>query len=107
MTDTKLNTISDKYAQNIKYGTHTVPDVPQGYSDIKHIGDDETKKIKEIYDGTYEKVIEKNKTKNEKQINGQLRLNNLKEINHSKQITIYIMYILLLVTGGLLIFILK
>ena len=100
----------DKYVQNIKYGTsQQQQDTPVKSSATMDIFTDEIKisDINNKFDKEYKSRVVTNNNKNEKYIEEQIRLNNLQEINHSKQITIYIMYFILLVSVGLLIYLLK
>ena len=54
-----------------------------------------------------ENIQKNNKKHNVQYLNQQVRLNNLKEIDNSKKMTIYILYLILLSSGGLLVFLLK
>ena len=86
----------DQYNKNITQGKA----ISQDYIN------DKTKK-NEKYRALAKKTRDDNFKKNRTYIEEQIRLNNLKEINNSKQITIYILYFILLISGGFLVYLLR
>ena len=59
------------------------------------------------YITNHENIKQTNIEKNKRFLNEQIRLNNLLEIDKFKQITIYVMYIIVAISSALLIFLLK
>ena len=86
----------DKYVQFIKHGTHINPST---FTDTIFETVD--------YDNKNKDTLKTNTENNTIYIEEQIRLNNLKEIKHSKQITIYVLYFILLISCGLLVYLLK
>ena len=96
----------NKYAKYINYGTAIDYDLPipptpnilSSSTDTEHPVD---------YTQLNKKYSVKNKNQNDEYINQQIRINNLNEIDHSKQIYIYILYIILFISSGCLVLLLK
>ena len=59
------------------------------------------------YSEQNDQLYTKNKNKNMLYTNNQIRLNNLKEIDNSKQVAIYILYIVLIISCMVLFFLLR
>ena len=95
-TDESIEKSIDLYAEHIQHGTkiNTAPPV-------------ETNPHEDAYNEGNENLQKNNKKHNVQYLNQQVRLNNLKEIDNSKKMTIYILYLILLSSGGLLVFLLK
>jgi hypothetical protein len=85
-----------EYAENIKHPTKswTPPPKIKLSNDGKHVNIDK-------------KLHKKNDDNNVDFLDQQIRLNNLKEVDNYKQITIYILYFILLLSCGLLFYLLK
>ena len=96
VTSTEINTTVDEYKANIGQGYKISPNYIHGTKT----------KQNDMYIAIAKKTREANLTKNRNYIDEQIRLNNLKEINNSKQITIYILYFILFISGGLLVYLL-
>ena len=87
----------DKYKDNITHGSKISSDYVYGYKTTPNGEYIDLAKVKR----------HDNLLKNSNYIEEQIRLNNLKEINNSKQITIYILYFILLISGGFLVYLLR
>lgn len=102
MADKIINDNIDKYAHKIRYGTQlNKEDLPDKYEP-----EDITTQLKD-YNKDNDTLQNQNEDNNDEFLNQQIRLNNLKEVDNYKQITIYIMYFILLLSCGLLFYLLK
>jgi ABC-type antimicrobial peptide transport system permease subunit len=102
MADTIINGNIDKYAHNIRYGTQLKKeDLPDKYESEDIVAQ------QQYYNEDNDKLQNQNEDNNDEFLNQQIRLNNLKEVDNYKQITIYIMYFILLLSCGLLFYLLK
>ena len=97
-TDPESTILINKYASHIKHGTSS-----QQLDKDLPIPPNLTVK----YDNNHKHALDNNTKHHDEHINQQIRINNLNEIDHSKQITIYILYIILFISSGLLLFLLK
>ena len=115
MSDTDINTLNtlNKYKEKIKYGykPYNKYHIDIEEEEEEHVADEIKslyiyniiKKIKSLdinnYSNKNDKLYTDNNNKNNLYTNNQIRLNNLKEIDNSKQVTIYLLYIVLIVSG--------
>ena len=83
-----------QYAENIKHPTILLKPINNTFSQAEYSNKDKT-------------LHETNDENNVDFLEQQIRLNNLKEVDNYKQITIYIMYFILLLSCGLLFYLLR
>jgi ABC-type antimicrobial peptide transport system permease subunit len=118
MSDTDINTLN-KYKEKIKYGYKPYNKYHIDIEEEEHVDEDIKslyiydiiKKIKSLdinnYSNKNDELYTDNNNKNNLYTNNQIRLNNLKEIDNSKQVAIYILYIVLIISCMVLFFLLR
>lgn len=97
----------NKYAKYINYGTAIDYYLPEPPTPNILSPSADTEQLPVDYTQLNKTYSEHNKIKNDEYINQQIRINNLNEIDHSKQIYIYILYIILFISSGCLVLLLK
>lgn len=97
----------NKYAKYINYGTAIDYVLPEPITPKILSSSTDTEQLPVDYTQLNKKYSVKNKNQNDEYINQQIRINNLNEIDHSKQIYIYILYIILFISSGCLVLLLK
>lgn len=100
-------TLINKYAKYINYGTAIDYNLPKPRTPKNLHASADIKQLPVDYTKLNKKYSDDNKIKNDEYINQQIRINNLNEIDHSKQIYIYILYIILFISSGCLVLLLK